>query len=118
MRIETLRSWADACARGCAIGLGFSIPISVALDNILLGLILLAWLASAGYRDKWSAIKANPVALAALLLFGLLTLGLAYGIRNPGDGLRYWSKYIDLLFVPVFATVFRDESTRADALKA
>ena len=118
MRIDALHSRADACARAIAIALGFSIPISVALDNILLGLILAAWLASGNFRDKLGAIKANPVALAALLLFGLLTLGLAYGTRNPGDGLRYWGKYSDLLFVPVFITVFRSEQARDDALKA
>ena len=118
MRIDTLPSRADACARAIVIALGFSIPISVALDNILLALLLASWLASGGYRDKLAAIKTSPVALAALLLFGLLTVGLAYGIRNPGDGLRYWGKYSDLLFVPVFITVFRREQMRENALKA
>ena len=118
MRIATIPSRADACARAIAVALGFSIPISVALDNILLVLILAAWLASGNFREKLGFIKTNPVALAALLLFGLLTLGLAYGIRNPGDGVRYWGKYSDLLFVPVFITVFRSELTRKDALKA
>src|SRR5258708_20046945 len=99
MRIETLPSRADACARAFAIALGFSIPISVALDNILLALLLVSWLASGGFREKFAAIKASPVALAALLLFGLLTLGLVYGTRNPGHGLRSCAKYVDLLFV-------------------
>jgi O-antigen ligase len=118
MHAPTFSRRADACARGFAIALGFSIPISVALDNILLGLLLAAWLASGDFREKLTAIAENPVALAALVLFGLLTLGLAYGVRDPGDGLRYWGKYIDLLFVPVFIGVFRDRRTQIDALKA
>ena len=116
--MQTFSSRADACARACAIALGFSIPISVALDNILLGLLLASWLASGNFQGKLAAIKAHPVALAALMLFGLLTLGLAYGISKPGDGLRYWGKYLDLLFVPVFIAVFREKQTQADALKA
>jgi O-antigen ligase len=118
MRIKTFSSRAEASARACAIALGFSIPISVALDNVLLALILICWLASGNYRYKITAIKANPVSLAALLLFGLLTLGLLYGTRNPGDGLRYWGKYLDILFVPIFAALFRDKQTREDGLKA
>ena len=118
MRITTLPSRADACARACAIALGFSIPISVAVDNILLALLLLSWLASGGFREKFAVVRANPVALAALLLFGLLTLGLVYGIRNPGDGLRYWGKYSDLLFVPLFVTLFRTNQMREDGLRA
>ena len=118
MRFETFSARADACARGCAIALGFTIPISVALDNILLALLLLAWLASGGYRLLWAEIKTNAVARAALVLFGLLTLGLAYGESYIGDGPRYWAKYIDLVFVPIFIGVFRQQDTREYALKA
>lgn len=118
MRLELLSARADACARACAIALGFAIPISVALDNILLALLLIASLAAGGYREKWTAIKKNPVAVAALVLMGLLTLGLAYGERYSGDGARYWGKYIDLAFVPLFVTAFRAQATRQYALKA
>jgi O-antigen ligase len=51
-------------------------------------------------------------------LFGLLTVGLTYGLTNPGDAVRYWAKYLDLLFVPIFVSLFRDEQTRSDAMKA
>lgn len=118
MRTETFSAGAGACERACAIALGFALPISVALDNILLALLLVAWLAAGGYRELWSQVSTNPVVRAALLLFGLLTLGLAYGERYAGDGSRYWLKYIDLAFVPVFITAFRLESTREYALKA
>lgn len=106
---------AETCARACAIALGFSIPISVALDNVLLGLILLFWVVSAGYHDKIAQITGNRVALAALALFALLLAGLAYGTRHPGDGLRYLGKYADLAFVPIFITLFRTERARRDA---
>jgi O-antigen ligase len=118
MRFTTFPSRADTCARACAITLGLSIPISVAFDNILLGLILAAWIASGNFGDKLAAIKASPVAMASLMLFGLLVLGLAYGTRNPGDGIRYLGKYADLFFVPIFVTVFRDERVRQNGLKA
>lgn len=104
-------------SRGAAAFLGFSIPISVALDNTLLVLIGVLWLASGNVKDRVAAIAANPVALAALALFGVLAAGLLYGLRDPGDGTRYLGKYADLLFVPVFVTLFRDARARELAIR-
>ncbi|MEO7727828.1 MAG: O-antigen ligase family protein [Burkholderiales bacterium] len=112
MRISTLTSGAESCARACAIALGFSIPISVALDNVLLALVLLLWLVSANYAARLERITHNRVALAALILFALLIAGLAYGTREPGDGLHYVGKYADLAFIPLFATLFNTERAR------
>ena len=112
MRLSNLPLWSEQAARAGAIALGFSIPISVALDNALLALVLLFWLASGNYGAKLAHIKATRVALAACALFALLVIGLAYGTRGPGDGLHYLGKYMDLAFVPVFATLFAAERTR------
>lgn len=112
MRNQTFSSRADACARACAIALGFSIPISVALDNVLLGLILLCWLASGDYRDKLAGAVHNRVAAASLMLFCLLIAGLAWTQAARADGLHILGKYLDLAFVPVFATLFQRERDR------
>jgi O-antigen ligase len=118
MQYQSVAAGADTAGRWAVIALGLSIPIAVALDNVLLGAIALMWLAADGFRHKFSIIRANPVALAALALFGLLVLGLAYGSRNAGDGLHYLGKYADLLFVPVFLTLFQDQRTRERGLLA
>jgi len=106
------RASADAVGRWSVIALGLAMPMSVALDNALLVIIAAAWLAAGNLRQNIEFIRANPVAVAAFALFALLALGLAYGTRNPGDGLRYLGKYVDLLFVPIFLTFFRDQRTR------
>jgi O-antigen ligase len=108
---------AEHLARRAAAFLGFSIPISVALDNVLLAVIAVLWLAGGDFRRKLADIAANPVALAALALFGMMAAGLLYGERHPGDGLRYLGKYVDLLFVPVFVTLFHDARTREAGLR-
>jgi O-antigen ligase len=118
MRHQPVTTAASAVGRWGVIALGFSIPISVALDNVLLALIALAWLATGDFREKFSIVRENPVALAALGLFGMLILGLAYGSSNPGDGLHYLLKYVDLLFVPLFLAFFREAKTRERALLA
>jgi O-antigen ligase len=111
-------SQADRVARWAAIALGFSIPLSTALDNVLLVLVAVGWLASCAWRETWRATRANTVALAALGLFVLLALGTLYGERNPGDAMTYLGKYVDLLFVPVFAFIFRDAVSRQRAIYA
>ena len=117
MQSLSLANRAEQLGRHAAALLGFSIPISVALDNTLLVLVAVLWLAGGGLKQKIEAIGANTVALSALALFGMLAAGLAYGTRNPGDGLAYFGKYADLLFVPIFITLFRDARHRDIALR-
>ena len=117
MRANWVSERANPLARHAVALLGFSIPISVALDNTLLALVAVLWLAGGDLRGKLATIASNPVALAALALFGMLIAGLSYGIRYPGDGIHYLSKYIDLLFIPIFVTLFQDARTREIALR-
>ncbi len=115
-RFPALARYADQSARWSAIALGFSIPISVALDNVLSALVLAGWLLGGMYHDKLLVIRRNAVAIAALVLFTLLLAGTLYGERYPGDTLLYLGKYADLLFIPAFLWLFRDEKARLQGL--
>jgi O-antigen ligase len=109
---------ADRLSRWAAVAIGASIPVSVALDNILLSLVLLAWLAGGDWREKWRVARLNPVALAALVLFAVLAAGTLWGSRYPGDAQGYLVKYVDLLAVPALVYLFRDARHRGHALMA
>jgi O-antigen ligase len=100
------------------IALGVSIPASVALDNILLALMLVAWLAAGGFREQLVLAFQNRIAATAFALFCALAAGVTYGSANPGDGLTILGKYLDLAFVPIFVCQFRDERVRRQALLA
>ena len=101
-----------------AIAIGFTLPISTALDNLLLALLLVCWLASGRWAAKYAAIRANPVALAALALLTLLVLGLAWGQGPLSDGLLYLRKYASLLLIPILVTVFTNPVDRRRGLLA
>ena len=108
----------DNAARWAAIAIGFSVPVSVAADNILMPLVFLLWILGGNFREKFRIIRENPVALSALGLLGCLAMGMFYGNAPFHKALDTLGKYIDLLFVPVFITLFRNEAARKWALKA
>lgn len=81
--------------------LAFSAPISVALDNLLLAVLLLFGLLGAAGRVLAEAAW-NPVARAAWLLFGMLFIASLYGDTPWGEALGTLGKYDDLAFVPLF----------------
>ena len=109
--LRPLTDHADAAGRWATVALAATIPVSVVLDNVLMGVIAILWLLGGNLRDKLAVVRANPVALAALVLFALLLLGLAYGTRDVSD----LGKYVDLLLLPVFLTYFQDAATRRRA---
>lgn len=104
--------------RWSTIAIGASIPISIALDNVLLAVILFAWLVGARYRDKLIFAWANPVYRAALLLFALLLAGTLYGNAAPDDAKLYLLKYLDLALLPLLGWAFITISGREQGLRA
>ena len=114
MRLDQFSIQSTRAATGCAIALGFSIPVSVALDNILLAAVLLCWLAATGFREKFTVLRTHRVAQAALILFALLALSIFWS-GETGEGLRLLGKYVDLVFIAVFVTLFGAERDRKRA---
>lgn len=113
---RTISGKAERWAGWAAAALGFSLPVSTALDEILLALILLLWLASGHFREKIEAVRDNPVVLPALLLFGMYLLGIAYGDATGREAVGSLSKASNLLFIPVLIYFFREEGVRRLAL--
>lgn len=99
-----------SAARWVFVALGVAIPLSTALDNLLL-FILLAALAG-HYRAVWQTIAQNAVARASAVLFAALVLGLAYGNTPLKEAASILGKYIDLAFVPLLMVAARDANTR------
>lgn len=107
-RAETIAQWS-------AVALGFSIPISVALDSMLAAVILLAWLLSFNYPDKLAVIRVNPVVWLAIALFSFYLVGCVYSIGSHEDVLESLGKSAKLMFIPLLITVFRDTEVQRRA---
>ena len=118
MKNTVFSSRVDNAGRWAAIAIGFTIPVSVVLDNLLLLVVLVCWMVGGDYAHKWAALRHNPVSRCALALFCLLLLGLLWGDQPVGDGRSYLLKYLDLAFVPLFIYFFRNPATRRHGLLA
>lgn len=88
--------------------LGFSVPISTALDNILLALLLIFGLIMHG-KDTFRIGYLNPVARASMLLFGILLAAIFYGETPISGAVDILGKYIDLALIPLFMAVMRKD---------
>ncbi len=92
-----------------------AIPLSVALDNLLLfALLVLALIGSC--RAVLHIAVHNPVARASTLLFAALLLGMAYGNAPLGEAADILGKYADLAFVPLLMVAGGDATTRRRAM--
>jgi O-antigen ligase len=116
--LPAISSKFQSLGRYAAIALGASIPISTALDNVLFALILIAWLASGGVREKLAAIRDNPAALATLAFLALLLLGMAWGQGSAREGWFYVSKHKDLILVAALGAFVFGERDKRLALNA
>jgi O-antigen ligase len=98
------------------------LPFSTALDNILLGLVLLGWVVGGVYapvwRARWQQVSIQPVAWVFLGVIALFAVGLLYGERAPGDGLDAFSKYAHLAATVVLITLFGETQWRRRAVLA
>ncbi len=118
MALEGMHAHAQRVSRWSAIALGASIPVSTALDNVLIGITLAAWALSGQVRDTLKIAFKNNVLIISVALFLLLAIGLTYGEAPPPVALSTLNKYADLLYIPVLVMIFRASDTRTHALHA
>ncbi len=97
LTLTSADSRATRLSQVATILLGLSLPISVAIDNLLLFVVLIGWLLCGNWPGKWGNLRASPLSrvLLAFLLFA--ALGTAWGYGNAAERLRYFGKYAILL---------------------
>jgi len=115
-RLEAAWRRGEIVLKWMAIALACSIPVSVAVDNVLLYLLLFFWLAGGAYREKVAAIRENPVAWLALALWGLFAVGALYSIGSRQDVLDGLGKSMRILLIPLLIHLLREPEWRERGL--
>ena len=106
--IGTVGRRADELAKWTAVLFGLSLPLSTAFDSLLLALMVFLWLLGNNFRIKYVMIRKNPVAVAALAIFGIYVLGMFYGHIDKGA----LSSAKTFLLIPLMITLFQEERIR------
>jgi O-antigen ligase len=90
------------------VAFAFAIPVSTALDSILLLMLLLLWVLGGDYRLKIITIRSNPVAMASLIMLGIMMVGLTYGVWDK----HTLSNTARFLVLPLLLSLFTHHTNR------
>lgn len=97
--------------------IGVSIPVSTALDNLLVAALLLLWVAGGRYQEKWAALRAHPFVVLPCSFFLLHVAGSAYSVGDTKDVLHALDKASVILLIPVLISLRPDRQVRERALQ-
>ncbi len=113
---ENLKPRFDTAAKAMVVASAFSIPMSTAMMSISTGLLLLFWLLSGNFGEKFRTIGQSSISLWALGLFLLLAIGLTYTSAEASAAFDTFGKYKKLLFVPIIISLLLSEKWRRAAI--
>ena len=114
--LDRLQREARRAAGWLTTALGFTIPIWVVADSILVILLVACWSVSGNWRERGRRVISNPVGLSALLLFGWLLVGTLWGMGSLGERMLAVKKYADLLLIPLLVSMAIDAQERHRAI--
>ena len=107
-------SWQTRFAVFAAFLGGFAIPVSTALENIAVALLLLVFLVTPSFRRELPNVIHQPFVAACLIFYAVLLLASGYSSVGFGETGRMLLKMRDYLLVPVlFAVLLSREARRA-----
>jgi len=99
--VDSIGSW-------LLILFGFTLPLSVAVNNVFAVLIIVLWLYKKEYQQTWEIIKNSKVVIALLLLFSLHIIGLLW-TEDVALGLKIMRKEWMFLLLPIMMSFVKRE---------
>ncbi len=100
------------------VAVAASVPLGSATSNVLGGALLVTLIAAGGYQEHWNRWRVHPFALATLVLFAVIFLGVSSGNAPFDEIRRSLTKYARLLYAPIAIAVLVDARWRGRALMA
>lgn len=103
---QEVQSWQSSVAIFAASLAGFAMPVSTALLNVAVALLVLIFLmAPSGWRSLRQVV-AQPFVAACLCFYAVLLIGTSYSPVGAGGAAKMLLKVREYLFAPVFFALF------------
>jgi len=84
--------------------LGITIPTSIAITNLIIGLLALCWIIEGDFKNKFKAIKASKWILSVFALITLYALAMLWGDTHLNAEWQFQRLALLLVF-PILATI-------------
>ena len=84
--------------------LGITIPTSIAITNLVIGLLALCWIIEGDFKNKFKTIKASKWMLSIFALIALYGLGMLWGNTHLNAEWQFQRLALLLVF-PILATI-------------
>jgi O-antigen ligase len=105
MSITNFQQRTESVARWAMVGTFFLFPIKTSLSNVLLAVVLIAWVLAGQYRKRWEDVRRHPITVPALLMYGLVVIGITYSPVGLAQWAQYLNKYSKFLVMVVFLSL-------------
>lgn len=92
-------------ARIGVIGMAVSMPISRAVFNLSAALMIVGWLLSGDWQNRFALLRQNRAAMASVVLFAVSALSLAWAGPLTADSWSQLQGYSRLLYIPIIITL-------------
>ncbi|RUM40271.1 MAG: hypothetical protein DSY80_10545 [Desulfocapsa sp.] len=106
--LQSISKKANTLASPLLVLFAFSFPLSTSAGSVTAMLIILAWILSGNFKQKFREIGRNPVAVAVLCYIALNAIGLLW-TDDMHWGIKILKKQWKLLLFPIFLGVVRKE---------
>lgn len=110
--IARLQQPLDTAARLSLVGVFLCFPLAIGAANTCMALVLLFWPLAGRYRQRWDAVRHNPVTAPALALYAMVLMGTLYSDAPAHDVWNHLIKYSKFLFALMFLSLLDQPAWR------
>lgn len=100
------------------IGMAISMPISRAVFNLSAALMIVGWLLSGDWHNRFALLRQDRAAMASIVLFAVSALSLAWAGPLTADSWSQLQGYSRLLYIPIIITLLHEVHWRHRAWTA
>ena len=91
--------------------LGVFIPTSIAITNLIIGLLVLCWILEKRFKAKFHIIKSSKWILSLFALMSFYVLGMLWGDQHINADWQFFADLALLLMFPVLMTMHLKQET-------